>query len=243
MERHAQKCAELIHNAKTVAALTGAGISTSAGIPDFRGPRGLYVTKKYDADKVFDINHFLLDPEPFFEFARDFVGLEQTLQPTPTHKFLSQLEKTGKLEGIITQNIDCLHQSAGSQNVLELHGSFVNSYCMDCERHYEYDQMKQKLVLENIPFCECGGVVKPDIVFFGENVRCLDEAYALVENVDLLFVIGTSCAVYPAAMIPTLANGQIVVVNLSPIQNDYANIVLSVEADIDEFFLKVSQFL
>ena len=243
MERHAQKCAELIHNAKSVAALTGAGISTSAGIPDFRGPRGLYVTKKYDADKVFNINHFSLDPLPFFEFARDFVGLEQSLQPTSTHKFLSGLENSGKLQGIITQNIDCLHQRAGSQNVLELHGSFESSYCVDCEKHYDYGKMSEKLVLENIPFCECGGVVKPDIVFFGENVKCLDEAYTLAENVDLFLVVGTSCAVYPAASIPTFVNGKIIVVNFSPIQNDYANIVLSIQEDIDHFFLKVSEHL
>src|SRR3990167_3092687 len=118
LAKAAQRCAGFIKEAKSIVALTGAGISTSAGIPDFRGPRGLYVTKKYDADKVFNINHFFVDPLPFFEFARDFVGLEQSLQPTLTHNFLNTLERSGKLTGIITQNIDCLHQHAGSKNVL-----------------------------------------------------------------------------------------------------------------------------
>ena len=126
----AQECAQLINDAQCVAALTGAGISTNAGIPDFRGPQGLYITKKYDADKIFDINYFYEDPEPFYEFARDFVRLEEKIQPTFGHQFLSQLEKNGKLKGVVTQNIDALHQRAGSQQVLEMHGSIWSSYCV-----------------------------------------------------------------------------------------------------------------
>ena len=241
MDTSARTCAALIKKVESIAALTGAGISTSAGIPDFRGPQGLYVTKKYDADKVFDINQFLTDPVPFFDFARDFVGLEQTLRPTRAHEFLSALEATGKLTGLITQNIDCLHQRAGSKNVLEMHGSFSDSYCLECEKHFSYEDMREKLFKVAIPVCPCGGVIKPDIVFFGENVKYLDEAYSLAENVDLFFVIGTSCVVYPAAMIPSLVKGEIVVVNMSPIQIDYDNIVLSVQSDIDQFFDQVSQ--
>src|SRR3990167_11456592 len=109
LKNQCEQCAELIKQAKNIAVLTGAGISTSAGIPDFRGPKGLYVTRRYDPDKVFDINHFLTDPVPFYEFARDFIGLEQTIQPTITHKFLADMERAGKLKGIVTQNIDSLH--------------------------------------------------------------------------------------------------------------------------------------
>src|SRR5436190_6299453 len=128
-ESKIQLCAKLIEEAESIGVLTGAGISTNAGIPDFRGPNGLYVTRRYDPDTVFDINYFLMDPEPFYEFARDFVNLEKTIQPTFTHKFLASLEETGKLKGVVTQNIDALHHKAGSKNVYEMHGSFWLSYC------------------------------------------------------------------------------------------------------------------
>jgi NAD-dependent deacetylase len=111
----AQVCAQLIAESQSIGILTGAGISTNAGIPDFRGPKGLYVTRQYDPDTVFNIHHFRIDPQPFYEFARDFVGLEQSIHPTLTHRFLASLEKTGKLKGIVTQNIDSLHHKAGSQ--------------------------------------------------------------------------------------------------------------------------------
>src|SRR5436190_166965 len=113
----ANQCAKLIRDAKSIVVLTGAGISTNAGIPDFRGPKGLYITRKYDPDKIFDVQFFYHDPKPFYEFARDFITLEETIQPTSAHRFLVKLEKTGKLKGIVTQNIDALHQKAGSKNI------------------------------------------------------------------------------------------------------------------------------
>jgi NAD-dependent deacetylase len=114
MKDQARQCADLIRKAGQIGVLTGAGISTAAGIPDFRGPQGLYVTKRYDPETVFDIQYFYKDPVPFFDFARDFVGLEQNIQPTFTHDFLAGIEKGGKHIRIITQNIDSLHQIAGS---------------------------------------------------------------------------------------------------------------------------------
>jgi len=243
LDTNSLKCVELIKKAKTIGALTGAGISTSAGIPDFRGPQGLYVTRRYDPDTVFDINYFLEDPKPFFQFARDFVGLEEKIQPTVAHHFLSHLEEMGKLRGVITQNIDCLHQRAGSQNVLELHGSFENSSCLECDKNFSYEEMKKKLFIEEIPQCSCGGVIKPDVVFFGENVKFLEEAYALAEVVDLFFVIGTSCVVYPAAMIPNFVKGDIVIVNISEVRLNSPRVVLSVQEDINDFFKKVEECL
>ncbi len=239
---HARECAHLIQQSKSIVALTGAGISTSAGIPDFRGPQGLYVTRKYDAETIFDINYFLTDPKPFFDFARDFVGLERQVEPTLTHHFFSHLEAQGKIEGIITQNIDSLHQRAGSLNVLEMHGSFSESYCLECEKAFSYEDIKLKLFEEEIPRCPCRGVIKPDVVFFGENVRFLDEAYNLAEKADLFFVIGTSCIVYPAAMVPRLVTGKIVVVNLQPVAIPAANVAISIEGDIDEFFGEVVKY-
>ena len=238
-----KKCAELIKNANTIAVLTGAGISTNAGIPDFRGPQGLYVTKKYDADKIFDIFHFYKDPEPFFEFARDFANLERTLQPTIAHRFLSQLEKMGKLKGVMTQNIDSLHKRAGSETVYEMHGSFWENYCLDCSQKFSYEEMKEKLLQEKIPHCACGGVIKPDVVFFGENVKYLPEAMQLAEQADLFLVVGTSCVVYPAAMIPDLVNGDIVVVNMDEVHLRSGDVTLMVQEDIDRFFSQVAELL
>ncbi len=241
--QNAQRCAELIKKAKSIAALTGAGISTSAGIPDFRGPQGLYVTRQYDPETVFDINYFMSDPKPFFQFARDFTGLLKTIKPTSAHSFLNSLEKEGKLKGVITQNIDCLHQRAGSESVFELHGSFEDSFCQDCEKHFSYDQVCEKLTGEDVPRCLCGGCIKPDIVFFGESVKFLDESYALAEDVDLFFIIGTSCVVYPAAMIPHCVRGEIVIVNMSPVDLPLPNVAISAQEDIDGFFGTVESYL
>jgi len=241
-EKSVERCARLIEEANSIAVLTGAGISTAAGIPDFRGPQGLYVTRKYDPDKVFDIRAFYEDPAPFFTFAKDFLELERTIKPTFTHRFLAELEKRGKLRGVVTQNIDSLHQLAGVKNVLELHGSFWQSHCTECGHEYTFEETKKKVVDEFIPRCDCQGVIKPDIVFFGENVKRLDEAFRLAQEADLFFVIGTSCVVYPAAMVPQYADGKIAVVNQSDIALDLPNTVLTVKEDIDHFFRKVSQY-
>ena len=239
----AQTCAQLIKNAKHIAVLTGAGISTNAGIPDFRGPQGLYITRRYDPEKVFDIEYFHHDPVPFFNFARDFVGLEQTLNPTFAHQFFAQLENQGKLAGIVTQNIDSLHHRAGSKKVFEMHGSFWQSSCLNCDRKFSYEEIKLKLSRESIPKCDCSGVIKPDVVFFGEAVKHLNESQKLAAAADLFFVVGTSCAVYPAAMIPTLTQGEIVIVNKGKVDLNVYNIALAVEDDIDAFFTETSQYL
>ena len=236
-----EQCVELIQKAKNIAALTGAGISTTAGIPDFRGPKGLYITRRYDPDKVFDINYFHKDPKPFFNFARDFIGLENKIQPTFTHRFFAHLEKIGKLKGIVTQNIDSLHQMAGSKNVLEMHGSFWKSFCLKCQKEFNFNQMKEKLTQEDVPRCSCGGVIKPDVVFFGENVKHLNESEELARRSDLFFVIGTSCVVFPAAMIPEYVAGDIIVVNIDRVDLDSPNVVLSAQEDIDGFFKKVAR--
>ena len=241
MDRAVSECVQLIRSAKTIAALTGAGISTSAGIPDFRGPKGLYVTRRYDPDTVFDINYFHKDPEPFFQFAKDFLLLEEKITPTFAHQFLSDLEKQGRLKGVVTQNIDSLHQMAGSKKVYEMHGSFWVSRCLKCGKEFSFAQMKEKLGREDIPHCSCGGVIKPDVVFFGENVKYLAESEDLASRADLFFVIGTSCVVYPAAMVPQYTQGKIIVVNQAPV--DLPNVVLTVREDIDAFFEKVAREL
>ena len=235
-----QQCAQLIQKAGTMAVLTGAGISTSAGIPDFRGPRGLYVTRQYDPDKVFEINYFRRDPKPFFDFARDFLGLESKIEPTFTHFFLSRLEQRGKLKGIVTQNIDALHTRAGSKKVFEMHGSFLKSHCLDCGEEFSYDQLKTRLLQEDVPSCACKGVIKPDIVFFGEDVKYLAESERLARDAELFFIIGTSCAVYPAALLPHFVTGDIIVVNQDKVNAQYPHISLDIREDINHFFKKVA---
>lgn len=239
----AEQCAKLITEAESIGVLTGAGISTNAGIPDFRGPQGLYVTKQYDPDTIFDIQFFDRDPEPFYEFARDFVALEQKIQPTFAHQFLAALEKSGKIKGIVTQNIDALHYKAGSEVVYEMHGSFWRSYCRECRNEFSYETMEDMLKDPGVPKCGCGGVIKPDVVFFGENVKYLQEAGALAEKSDLFLVIGSSCVVYPAAMIPTLTRGKIVIINKGAVDISVFNIALTVQEDADVFFSEVAKIL
>jgi len=231
-------CAQLIENSKSIVVLTGAGISTKAGIPDFRGPKGLYITQQYDPDKVFNIDYFYQDPSEFYKFARDFIQLEESIEPTFTHLFLAQLEAQENFKGIVTQNIDGLHQKAGSKKVNEIHGSFLTAYCVDCNNKFSYEEVKEILNGEDIAHCECSGVIKPDIVFFGENVKKMEESIRIAEEADLFFVIGTSCVVYPAAMLPQYVKGQIIVVNLSPVELP-GNVVLEIQNDIDEFFEQV----
>lgn len=243
LAQQARQCARLIQTAEHIAALTGAGISTAAGIPDFRGPQGLYVTQKYDADKIFDINYFYRDPGPFYEFARDFVQLEERIQPTAAHYFLADLEGEGKLKGIITQNIDALHQRAGSRNVLEMHGSIWESFCLDCGQKFSYTQMKEKVLMEKVAHCRCQGVIKPDIVFFGENVKHYETAVNLTRQADLFFVIGTSCVVNPAALLPTLTRGEVIVVNQDAVDLPGGNVALEVQEDMNVFFRQVAELL
>jgi NAD-dependent deacetylase len=238
-----QKLAELIQESHHIVALTGAGVSTSAGIPDFRGPRGIYVTRQYDPERTFDIDWFDSDPSYFFEFARDFLSTIDGIQPTRTHAFLADLERQGSLKTLITQNIDGLHQKAGSSNVLEVHGSFQHGQCRHCGRDYAYEELKHKILTESIPRCEkCGGVIKPDIVFYGEAVQGMDEAQSEARRADLFLVIGTSLTVYPAAMLPHLCAGPVVCIGQGPMGNFDAGME-QIDRDIDAVFTEVERFL
>lgn len=243
MQANEHAVIELLRQACRIAALTGAGVSTAAGIPDFRGPRGLYVTRQYDPEKTFDIGYFDRDPTYFFAFARDFVRLVEQVQPTLTHRFLAALEARGRLDAVITQNIDGLHQKAGSRHVLEVHGSIRSGQCRACGKGYGYEPLKAKVLTEDLARCEaCGGVVKPDIVFFGEAVREMDEASRLAAGADVFLVIGSSLTVYPAALLPQYAAGQVVVVNQGPVEMASSSWLLVNEA-ADAFFARIAAAL
>jgi len=233
----------MIQRARHIAALTGAGISTAAGIPDFRGPRGLYVTRQYDPEKTFDITYFDRDPSYFFAFARDFVQLVERVQPTFTHRFLAVLEERGKLDAVITQNIDGLHQKAGSKRVIEVHGSVRSGHCRTCGRAYAYEELRTKILREEIARCDaCGGIVKPDIVFFGEAVQGMGEASNVAGRADLCFVIGSSLTVHPAASLPEYAVGQVVGVNQGPVEAASSE-WLRIDEPADSFFTRIASKL
>ena len=229
--------AQRIREKRHVVALTGAGISTAAGIPDFRGPKGIYVTRAYPED-IFDMGAFASDPTGFYAFARDFLELEARLEPTFAHHFLARLEQQGRLSGVITQNIDGLHQKAGSQVVVEVHGGFATTVCLDCEAQRPTGEIAEVVLRGEIPRCAvCGGLVKPDIVFFGESVKGMDRAVQLVRASDLLLVIGSSLTVYPAAGLPSQAGGDVVVVGRGPVLTPAG--AARVDADIEAFFQAV----
>ena len=236
-------CADLIRRSKRVVALTGAGISTAAGIPDFRGPQGLYVTRQYDPDTVFDISYFHRDPAPFYEFTRDFLGAIHTIEPTLSHRFLADLEARGKLTAVVTQNIDSLHQKAGSGNVISVHGDYWTSHCLACRKDFQLARMEEMVREAPVPLCSCGGVIKPDVVFYGEAVRDLDHAAAAVAASDLLLVLGSSLAVLPAAFLPEQAGGGVVVVNKGEVGLQPGAGRYFVEADLDEYLGEVSKHL
>jgi len=239
----AKACAALIRRSERVVALTGAGISTAAGIPDFRGPNGLYVTRQYDPETIFDISAFRRNPGPFFEFTRDFLGVIDTLKPTLTHRFLAQLEADGRLIAVVTQNIDSLHQKAGSQRVISVHGDYWTSHCLDCDRQYDLAQMETMVRTTEVPRCSCEGVIKPDVVFFGEAVRDLENAASVVGASDLLLVLGSSLVIYPAAFLPEQAGGDVVVVNRGEVGFPPGPGRYFVDADLDEYFGEVVRYL
>jgi NAD-dependent deacetylase len=236
------RCAEEIELSQGVVVLTGAGVSTAAGIPDFRGPRGLYVTRQYDPEKVFDIDWFSRDPRFFYDFSRDFIDLMRITGPTFTHRFLAALEQQGRLKGVITQNIDALHQVAGSARVVELHGSYRAATCHDCGKHladltYDWwDAAMGDSPRPPVALCPaCRGVLKPDIVFFGEPVHAIAEAQRMVAECDLLLVLGSSLKVTPASLLPHYTTRTTIVVNKGHVTLTPAPYRHFVEEELDAY--------
>lgn len=211
---------ELMAGAASVVAFTGAGVSTLSGIPDFRGPQGLYRT--VDADRLFDTEAFQADPAAFYTAARDFIyGLGER-EPSRVHRLLARLEAEGRLDGVVTQNIDMLHRRAGSRTVVELHGSPAWHACPDCPGGAPFARVVPVVHGGGVPRCDrCGAVLKPGITFFGDLLPegALERAAALAAGADLLLVLGSSLVVHPAASLPWLtlrAGGRVAVVNHDP---------------------------
>ena len=176
----------------------GAGVSTESGLPDFRSIDGLYSQKfEYPPEEIISHSFFWRKPEYFFRFYREKM-LPLGFEPNITHKTLARWEQEGKLSAVITQNIDGLHQKAGSCNVLELHGSVLRNFCTRCRKAYSAEFVKDAT---GIPKCDCGGIVKPDVVLYEESLdgETLEKSIHYIANADLLMVAGTSLTVYPAA--------------------------------------------
>ena len=216
----------------------GAGVSTESGIPDFRSVDGLY-NEKYDYPPETILSHtfFMRNTEEFYRFYHDKM-LYLNAKPNMAHKKLAEWEEQGKLKAVITQNIDGLHQAAGSRKVLELHGSVLRNYCMKCHKFYEVDTIQKS---EGVPKCECGGIIKPDVVLYEEglNQDTLSEAVKYISEADLLIVGGTSLAVYPAAgLLDYYRGNKLVLVNKTPTARD--NVAdLIVQGSIGEVFSKL----
>jgi len=220
------KLYDLICKARHCVAFTGAGVSTLSGIPDFRGEDGLYSRKDMDAGKLFDFAYFRKDPTYYYTHSRNFIYDLEQREPSRIHKVLAQLEKEGHLQAVITQNIDMLHQKAGSKVVYELHGSPKEHYCLDCGAVYDFLLVVESLRTLPVPLCsKCNGVLKPAIVFFGEPLpeTTFLEAEEHAQKADLMLVLGSSLTVYPAARIPldTLrSGGELIIVNAEATEFD-----------------------
>ncbi len=215
-----------IDESKRIVFFGGAGVSTESGIPDFRSVDGLYSQKfEYPPETIISHSFFERNPEYFFQFYRDKMLL-LGYSPNITHNTLARWEQEGKLLGIVTQNIDGLHQKAGSKRVYELHGSVLRNYCQKCRKFYPAEFVKQA---EGIPRCTCGGIVKPDVVLYEESLNedTLVKSIQIIEQADLLIVAGTSLTVYPAAGLIRYYHGsRLVLINRdATAYDDYANLV------------------
>jgi NAD-dependent deacetylase len=225
-DEQALRLAELIRGAGSVVALTGAGISVPSGIPDFRSP-GTGLWSKVDPMEVAHISVFQRDPERFWSFyGRRFEALEHK-QPNRAHEILAALEHAGLLEAVITQNIDRLHERAGSCEVIEVHGSIATSSCLECGGRYPLAEVRrrQAVASEGVPRCDCGSPLKPDVVLFGELLPAMAIARAerLAASADVLLCIGSSLEVYPVAGLPDLTlagGGKLAIITQGPTQFD-----------------------
>ena len=187
-----------INQSRQIVFFGGAGVSTESGIPDFRSVDGLYNQKyKYPPERIISHSFYIQNPEEFYRFYKDRM-LFPDAKPNAAHKALAKLEQEGKLKAVITQNIDGLHQMAGSKEVLELHGSVHRNYCTRCGQFYDLDYVRNS---EGVPTCSCGGRIKPDVVLYEEGLDddTVSGAVEAIANADLLIVGGTSLVVYPAA--------------------------------------------
>jgi NAD-dependent deacetylase len=237
--RGAERLAELLGRSRRAVALTGAGVSVPSGIPDFRTPEtGLWA--KVDPMEVAHIDVFERDPERFWSYYRPRFQSLGDKRPNPAHEALAEFERRGLIEGVITQNIDRLHRAAGSENVIEVHGSIETSSCRECGTAFGLEEVDALFDGRGVALCAaCGGAVKPDVVLFGELLgqEAMERATALAEEADLMLCIGSSLAVHPVAGLPQLTlerGGRLAIVTQGPTPyDDEAELKLDGEVDAE----------
>lgn len=228
MDEKWEELKQWIEESGNIVFFGGAGVSTESGIPDFRSVDGLYnQSYKYPPETIISHSFYQRNPEEFYRFYRDRM-LFPDAKPNLAHKALAKLEQEGKLKAVITQNIDGLHQMAGSREVLELHGSVHRNYCTRCGEFYDLAAI---LKMEGVPKCSCGGIIKPDVVLYEEslNNHVLEKAVDYIRNADMLIVGGTSLVVYPAAgLIDYYRGKKLVLINKSETsRNAQADLVIN----------------
>ena len=231
-----ERLKQIVDGSDNIVFFGGAGVSTERGIPDFRSVDGLYHQKyEYPPETILSHTFYRRKPEEFYRFYRDkLIGFEA--QPNAAHRKLAQWEREGKLKAVITQNIDGLHQAAGSKKVLELHGSTLRNYCESCGKFFEVGYIRES---QGVPVCDaCGGSIKPDVVLYEEGLdqQVLSEAVSFIKNADVLIVGGTSLVVYPAAgLIDYYEGNKLVLVNKTSTARD-GMADLAVQGAIGEIF-------
>ena len=228
MNEKIEKLKELVKKSNNIVFFGGAGVSTESGIPDFRSKDGLYNQKyKYPPELILSHEFFLQRTEDFYDFYRDKLN-SLKYEPNITHFKLAELEQLGKVKAVVTQNIDGLHQKAGSKNVFELHGSVLRNYCMNCNKFYDGEYIFSS---KGIPRCDCGGIIKPDVVLYQEGLddATLEGSIKAIREADMLIIGGTSLTVYPASGLINYFNGDnLVLINKDATSFDsMANLVIN----------------
>lgn len=236
------KLQQWISESKSLVFFGGAGVSTESGIPDFRSVDGLY-NQEYSEppETILSGSYFRSNPAEFFRFYKNKM-LYLSAEPNPAHKKLTELEEAGILKAVITQNIDGLHQKAGSRNVLELHGSVHRNYCIKCHKAYAPEYI---LEADGVPTCSCGGIIKPDVVLYEESLDSdtLRQSISALTNADTVIVGGTSLAVYPAAgLLDYYSGGRLILINYSPTPLDRRADLL-IQGKIGETLKQISPVL
>lgn len=237
-EQEVKKLQEMIDDSERIVFFGGAGVSTESNIPDFRSADGLYQQKyKYSPEQIVSHTFFVHKTDSFYEFYKEKMMFLDA-KPNAAHKKLAQLEAAGKLTAVITQNIDGLHQAAGSKNVLELHGSIHRNYCQKCRKFYDACYVKNS---EGIPKCSCGGTIKPDVVLYEEGLDSdiISKSIQAISGADMLIIGGTSLVVYPAAgFIDYFRGKHLVVINKSATARE-VGAELSIAAPIGEIMGRI----
>lgn len=237
-EKEVEELQKIIDDSSRIVFFGGAGVSTESGIPDFRSADGIYHQQyKYSPEQVVSHSFFMQHTEAFYDFYKEKMMILDA-KPNPAHYKLAELEKAGRLTAVVTQNIDGLHQAAGSRTVYELHGSIHRNYCMDCGRFYDAQYVKQS---SGIPRCECGGIIKPDVVLYEEGLdpKTIQGAVEAIALADTLIIGGTSLVVYPAAgFIDYFSGKHLVVINKSETAKT-VRAELSIAAPIGEIFSRI----